>query len=280
MTRSPKISAVVTCRDLGKYLPEALDSVRRQTLRDHEIIVVDDASAERETVEILSRLDTPETRLIRVKKRCVSAARNCGIREARGEYICCLDADDILRETFLEKTAAALDGEPEAGFAGCWVETFGEEETIVKHGAPTLVDFLGENHAPGSSLFRREAWEKVGGYDERLAGCEDWEFWINLVTHGYRCLIVQEPLFLYRVRRDSKVHSSLDPANRPAIVEVIIRKHERAFRENLVPVLLYKERLIGELADWTRKQEEAKRWFLRREKEYERSIRELREGRS
>ncbi|MEJ2745714.1 MAG: hypothetical protein P8123_08545 [bacterium] len=59
----------------------------------------------------------------------------------------------------------------------------------------------------------------------------------------------------------------------------MIRKHARAFQENLIPVLLYKERLIGELADWTRQQDEAKRWFLRREKEYERSIRRLCEGR-
>ncbi|MEJ2745715.1 MAG: glycosyltransferase family A protein [bacterium] len=189
----PKVSVVITCHNLGRYLQEALDSVHRQSLQDYEIIVVDDASSEGETVEILKRIDAPRVRLIRVEKRSVSAARNSGIRESRGGYICCLDADDMLRTTFLEKTTAILDGEPDVGFAGCWCETFGEEKIVVRHGTfPTLVDFLGENHAPTSSLFRREAWEKAGGYEERLMGYEDWELWINLMTHGYRCAIVQE----------------------------------------------------------------------------------------
>ncbi|MEI6634044.1 MAG: glycosyltransferase family A protein, partial [Chlamydiota bacterium] len=98
---SPRVSIIITCHNLGRYLHEALVSVHRQTLQEYEIIVVDDASTEKGTVELLARLDMPRTRLIRVEKRRTSAARNFGIREARGPYICCLDADDLLEPTYL-----------------------------------------------------------------------------------------------------------------------------------------------------------------------------------
>jgi glycosyltransferase involved in cell wall biosynthesis len=275
---SPKVSVIITCHDLGRYLGEAVDSVLGQTLRGFEIIVVDDASTDEETAKIITQLETQKIRVIRVEKNRVSAARNCGIRKARGEYICCLDADDLLERTFLEKTSAILDKEARVGFVGCWYELFGEESGVVRHTTATLVDFLCEDHAPPCSLFRKGAWEKSGGFEELLKGCEDWEFWINLLAHGYRCHIIQEPLYKYRVREGSKSQTTRRPENRAEIMEVIVRKHRDLYRENIIPVLKHKERLVAELLDWTKEQDAAKRWLLERDVEHEKYIGMLRDA--
>lgn len=276
--KTPKISVVITCHNLGKYLREAVDSVLCQTLQDLEIIVVDDSSDDKETVDILAHLDNQKVQVIRVEKRNVSAARNCGIRESRGKYICCLDADDVLEPTYLEKAVIVLDEEPTIGFVGCWYKAFGEKQWIFRPEGVSLTDFLIENRAPITSLFRKEAWEKVGGYDERLGGYEDWEFWINVLAHGYGCRVLKEILFKYRVRNHSKIKKSNLPENREKIMPEIIDKHQGIFMKHAVGVLVGKEKIIGGLLDFARKQDEAKRYFIKRDKEHEQYIKELQDA--
>lgn len=268
----PKVSVVITCHNLGRYLREAVDSVYRQSLQDFEIIVVDDSSDDKETVDLLAHLNTPKVRVMHVEGRNVSAARNCGIRESRGKYTCCLDADDALEPTYLEKAVIILDKDPTIGFVGCWYEAFGEEQWTFKPEGASLADFLVENHAPIMSLFRREVWDKVGGYDERLEGYEDWEFWINILAHGYGYRVLKEILFKYRVRNYSKIKESNLPENREKIMAMILEKHRDIFKDNAVSVFFGKEKLIGELLDWTRQQDVAKRWLLQRDAEHEKCV--------
>ena len=271
----PRVSVVICCYNLGRYLDEALDSVLAQTMQDFEIIVINPSSTDGFTNRLLADYKRPKTRVMHTPFMSVSESRNLGIAKSMGPYICCLDADDLLEPTYLEKACAVLDREAGVGFAGCWYEAFGADSWSHTPASWTIEDFLVENRAPVASVFRKEAWRGVGGYDEKLLGYEDWEFWISLLGAGHACHIIPEILFRYRVRADSKIKTSNAPANRGVIMEIIIRKHERAFRENLIPVLIYKERLLGELADWTKKQDEAKQWFLRRDREHERYIKEL-----
>ena len=257
---SPKITIVITCHNLGRYLGEAVDSVLAQTFHDFEVIVVDDASTDPDTMKLLKEFQRPKTKVIHVEKRKVSAARNCGVREARGAYICCLDADDILGASYLEKAIALLDRGADVGFVGCWYEGFGEDTWVFKPESATLGDFLVENRAPISSVFRKKAWEEVGGYDEQFVGYEDWEFWINILAHGYRYDSIKEVLFRYRIRRESKIKKSDLPENRDAIMRCIIEKHRDLFQEKAIPILVGKERVISGLMDYQRQLREAQRW--------------------
>ena len=271
----PTVSVVITCHDLGRYLDEAVNSVLSQTMQDFEIIVVDDASTERATVELIENYSRPKTRVIRVKKGDVAAARNCGIRQARGKYICCLDADDVLEPAFLEKTRALLDNRKECGFAGCWYRIFGESSGTFTPKVRSLVDFLTSNPAPVCSLFRREAWERVGGYDETIAGHEDWELWINLLAHGYEFGMVEEILFRYRTRKGSKGAMSRSPENRRAIMAHILGKHRRLFEENAIAVIQAKDEILSGMAAYQDEIRGAQQWFVKRDEEHGRYISEL-----
>lgn len=100
----PFVSVVIPCYNHRQFVAEAIQSILEQTLQDVEIIVVNDGSTDGETVHILNALERPKTRIIHLPLNVgLPAARNAGIREAQGKYVCCLDADDKLHPTYLEK---------------------------------------------------------------------------------------------------------------------------------------------------------------------------------
>ena len=123
----PRVSVVIPCFNLGALVHEAIDSVLAQTFQDVEIVVVDDGSTDDATRRTLADLDRPKTRVVRSENRGLSAARNLGIRESGGGYICSLDADDRLAPECLERGVQLLDAEPGVAFVSHWLETFGDE---------------------------------------------------------------------------------------------------------------------------------------------------------
>ena len=107
MLEEIKISIIMPVYNAEKYLCEALDSVRNQTLKEIEIICVDDGSTDR-SVEILSEYQKKDSRIKVLHQTEPSAgaalARNLGLQEARGEYLSFLDADDLFEPDLLEST--------------------------------------------------------------------------------------------------------------------------------------------------------------------------------
>jgi glycosyltransferase involved in cell wall biosynthesis len=204
MTEVPTVSVVVTCFDLGQYLDEAVSSVLAQTRRDFEIVVVDDGSTDTGTVALLQEYVRPKTTVIRTKNRGLPAARNLGVARTTGRYLCMLDADDRLEPDYLEASVRALDQDPDVAFATHWLRTFG---TAVEEWRPTSCDLdalLEHNTVNGAALFRRSAWEAVGGFDETLrGGLEDWDFWLRLVHGGHCGVVIPRVLHHYRRRPDS-----------------------------------------------------------------------------
>src|SRR5262245_21692055 len=127
----PFISVIIPCYNHGKFLDEAIQSVLSQTVQDLEIIVVNDGSTNRESIDILNSLEQPKTRVIHLPQNMgLPAARNAGIREAPGKYICCLDADDKLQDTYLEKATAMMESNSGISFVGSWTQVFGSESRV------------------------------------------------------------------------------------------------------------------------------------------------------
>jgi glycosyltransferase involved in cell wall biosynthesis len=112
----PRVSVVVPTYNYGRFLGDALDSIRSQTFRDHETIVVDDGSTDAETPAVLARFAGPGLTVVRTDRVGVSRARLEGAARARGTLVAWLDADDLWRPTYLERQVALLDAEPEVGF--------------------------------------------------------------------------------------------------------------------------------------------------------------------
>lgn len=254
---APRISVLVPCFNHGEFIGETIDSIRAQTLPDFEIIVVDDGSTDPRTQKTLNELTGDRITILATENRGLPAARNHAARHSRGELLCFVDADDKLAPEWFAKAARVLDERPGVAFVSHWLETFGDERWTWRPEHCDLPALLARNAVNGAALVRRTAFESVGGYDESMReGCEDWDFWLRLVERGFDGVIIPEVLFYYRRRSDSMSRVMLDEETYRRPLDVLVRKHEAAYREHLIPVLVAKEsevlHLSREIADLQR----------------------------
>jgi hypothetical protein len=190
---------VIPCYNQGGFLHQAILSVFEQTFEDFEIVIVDDGSTDPATVVVIDALDLERVSVIRQDNAGLPHARNTGISASVGEFVVTLDADDMLADTYLEALAAALDGAPDAAYAHCWAELFGDFRSVWATRPPNPYQLLLSNSVVGCVMLRRSAWEDAGGYDEFMVhGNEDWDLWIRLSAAGWGSVQVREPLFRYR----------------------------------------------------------------------------------
>jgi len=209
-----RVSVIIPCYNQGAYLEEAVESVLAQTFQDFEILVVDDGSTDAETVQMLKDYTRPKTRVIRTENQGLSAARNNGIREAKGAYILPLDADDKIGSGYLEDAVRILDQHPEIGIVYCEAEHFG-----VRGGRWDLPEFSLERILWGniifcSAMFRKDHWEEVGGYNINMVyGWEDWDFWLSLIRLNLKVYKIPKIYFYYRLKELSMVTSMNEEQN-------------------------------------------------------------------
>jgi cellulose synthase/poly-beta-1,6-N-acetylglucosamine synthase-like glycosyltransferase/SAM-dependent methyltransferase len=246
----PTVSVVIPCYNLGAFLDQAVQSVLDQSFQDFEIVVVDDGSTEEATRLLFASYRRPRTRVIRTENRGLARARNLGIEQARGRYVSCLDADDLLDPGFLEKAVAALDAQPHLGFASCWLTAFGESSFTW---TPESCDFpvlLSECTVCTAALQRRDAVLAAGGYDPGmpLPGYEDWDLAIGLIEAGRPGTILREPLFRYRIRRGSMSVACMEPSNHRRLLRYMVAKHHSSYRGHRRELLEITERRTAELA--------------------------------
>ena len=224
---------------MGAYLLTAIESVRKQTLKKIEIIVVDDASTDEDTVDALVGLGDDVMVLRLIENSGVSAARNAGIAEASADYVVCLDADDYFEETYLQKAKEILDGDAEVCLVSSGVKTFGEQiDGWMQADNPSVIDALVASPIHTASCFRKQVWVDGVKYDESLRGYEDWDLWLNMLKQGGTARVIQEQLFNYRIRMGSKVET--DNRESFELVSRIIQKNKSLYRENFEYVIASK----------------------------------------
>ncbi|HWQ12410.1 MAG TPA: glycosyltransferase, partial [Roseiflexaceae bacterium] len=199
---APRVSVVIPCYNHARFLPEAVASVVAQREPRWECVIVDDGSPDdtaRVAEALIARYPGRAIRLLRQPNRGLAAARNAGIRACGAGYILPLDADDQLMPEMIARTAAALDARAEVGFVYTDVELFGAETGVWSGGAYSLERLRFDNPMIPATLFRRRAWEQVGGFDEEMRrGFEDWDFWLRLAEAGWEGLHLPAPLVRYR----------------------------------------------------------------------------------
>ena len=240
----PKVSVIVPCFNTGQYLDEAIHSVLNQTEDDLEIIVVDDGSTDPATVSLLAGYRRPRTRVLHTVHVGLAAARNLGIAQAAGKYLCALDSDDRLEPSYLAKTTHVLDTDPSATFVSAWLRTFGDETWEWKPERCDLPVLLTEDTVLTSALVRRDAVIAAGGYDEQMPvqGDEDWDLWLTLVERGGRGVILPEILFNYRRRPGSLSAVCWHGAGHVPLARYRINKHRDSYRAHLLDVLKEQDR--------------------------------------
>ena len=203
----PLVSVVIPCVNHGAFVGEAVASALAQTFPSLEIIVVDGGSDDGATPAVVSALTGPRVRVMlrQGPPKVLGDNRNFGIAHACGRYVCCLDADDVLAPTYIEKALFVME-QGRFDVVGASLVEFGSrnQEWRVPP-APTLYDFVLQNQTICAALFRREVWAHAGGYSEvtlRRDGIpEEWEFWVRLAAMGARFRNISgETLMRYRVR--------------------------------------------------------------------------------
>jgi glycosyltransferase involved in cell wall biosynthesis len=199
------VAVVIPNRNYSRWLGRAVKSAVEQTVRPAEVIIVDGESTDGSRLIVESIMtaisldrktagDSTQVRWISTAPRGQANARNVGIRLATAELIVPLDADDWIRDDYIERCLERL--EPEADVIAPALEW---PDGRVQHVQPpfTLEHFLEGNLMFTCSMFRRSAWERVEGYCEEPGIYEDWMFWASIAASGGVIQPFRLPLFHY-----------------------------------------------------------------------------------
>jgi glycosyltransferase involved in cell wall biosynthesis len=202
-----KVTVLMAARDGLPWLREAIESVLTQTYGDLELLLVDDASTDGSAAAAEAYGD-PRIRVLRNAHNLGQVpSLNLGLREARGEYVARLDADDVCLPERLERQVAVLDADPSVALVGTWLDVVDERGRLwgklrgQVHDFPEFVSAILADRYPWghpSIMFRRDVVLELGGYDETLAPSEDKDLYrrLALARHGARS--VDAPLVRYR----------------------------------------------------------------------------------
>jgi GT2 family glycosyltransferase len=192
VSAAPTVSVLVPTYDRARYIGAAVESVLAQRFTDLEVIVVDDGSTD-ETAAILARIDDPRLRVLRREHGGIGKALNAGLHVARGRYVARNDSDDLWLPDHLATMVTALDANPALDLV------YGRAELIDAEGAPLpggrgdplrhpgdpLRSLLHTDYtASVTSVMRRAAIERAGGWDESFATSEDWDMALRIALHG------------------------------------------------------------------------------------------------
>ena len=277
------ISVVMPAYNAADFIGEAIQSILDQTYTDYEFIIVDDGSTDGTAAIIQSYAERdPRIRLIENPHGGVCEARNTAIRQASGDWIVLMDADDIARPHRIERLVQAAEADPEVVVWGSYLTRItinGDVIGNIEVGTTSKEAFyaidrtqrLIEMFAP-TAMFRRDIALKVGGYNPLLLVAEDSELWDRMADYG-PIVTVPESLLLYRLHDKSLTMTNQDmitmlhgfpPARQRAraegrdlTVEQYIEDYSnRPLRQRLATYMLNRSKYYGKMASivWARRQ--------------------------
>ena len=241
MTAMPTVSVVIGTYNSARWLGATIDSVRRQTFQDWELVIVDDGSTDDTRRVVGGHADDPRIRYVLQTRAGRSAARNRGIAMSSGPLVAFLDADDLWRPEKLAKQVSALGAEPAAGLcytAARFIDAAGRQLPIRKPLRAVSGRILprlmrGNVIILASVLVRRTCLDAVGAFEATLHACEDWDLWLRLARR-YPVAVVDEELTLYRVHGDNTA--------RAKVLEGGLRVVDRLYLESDMPRLAHLSR--------------------------------------
>ncbi len=218
----PLISVIVPAYNAARFLPEAIASIRSQRWEPLEILLVDDGSTD-ETPAVAEALEG--IHVFRKENGGAASARNFGLRAARGEWISFLDADDLWPADKLTRLAPRLEADPSLDVVT------GRTQYVRMEGALWL-DYRFESPENtvshihlGAALYRRRAFERIGGLDESLRVGDDQDWFLRAREAGLRILIVGGVTLHYRLHGSNMTRGAT--AQGLELVEVLRRSLQR-----------------------------------------------------
>lgn len=203
---APLVSIVTPFYNVGPIFQETVCAVERMSVPYWEWLIVDDGSTNAESLRQLEELAArePRVRVISQPNGGPGVARNCAASEACAPYLFQLDADDLIEPTFVEKALWLLATQPQFAACNSYTVTFGSKNSLWPNGFQQYEYSIDDNRMTNHSVVRRDAWERVGGFDERFSyEHADWDFWLNLAEAGMWGYTLPEYLTWYRIQEQS-----------------------------------------------------------------------------
>ena len=227
----PEVSIICTCYNLGRYLAEALESIKVQDYTNWECIILDDGSTD-ETKKIANEyvLQDSRFRYIYQNNQGVVVARNNAIKAAIGKYIISVDSDDRITKDCLDLCVRRMK-ESNSKLVYFDAEYFGDKEGLVSLPDYSFRKLLAGNCIPVFGMFKREDFLKTQGYNLNMKnGYEDWDFWITLLQDRGKVEKINRVLYFYRKKKGSR--------------NIEVKKKERELFANIVrnhPYIYYEQ---------------------------------------
>ncbi|MDI9613601.1 MAG: glycosyltransferase family A protein [Acidobacteriota bacterium] len=191
------ISVVIPARNAGRTIGETLESVRLQTHKPDEVVLVDDGSLD-DTVAVAFRA-FPGIRILRQPPAGVSRARNRGAEAATGAFIAFLDADDLWESAKLERQLERAAGDDAPHIVLCKMQNFLSPELAGKQGVSEGDLEVRTGYSAGCVFMARTDFLETGGFPEDREFYETVEWFERARARGYREAIVDEVLMLRRI---------------------------------------------------------------------------------
>lgn len=224
MTNNLSVSVIIPAYQRREMLRECLGSVRKQSIAPSEIIVIDDGSKP-ELRGIVSET-TPSALYLYQENKGVSAARNAGIREARGSLLAFLDSDDLWYPEKLERQVEFFKNHPDALICQTeeiWIRNGGRINQMKKHKKQSGWIFRASLPlcivSPSAVMIKRELFDKVGTFDESFPVCEDYELWLRIASR-WPIYLINEPLVVKRGGHDDQLSRTLKGMDRYRILAI------------------------------------------------------------
>ena len=201
---SPKVSVIIPAYNIASFITEAIESVLSQSYADFEIVVVNDGSPDTEELERVLTPYMDQIVYLKQENQGAGAARNAGLRVARGHYVAFLDGDDVWYPTHLREQIALIESGPGYDLVYADAVNFGEPssegrrsmETNPSEGEATFESILGGRCCVITSavVARREPIIEVGLFDETLRNSQDFDLWLRLAKRdgariNYQCKV-------------------------------------------------------------------------------------------
>jgi len=222
------VTVAVSLYNYARFLTECLDSVRAQSYQQIELIVVEDASDNDDSLAVAKNwLTINADRFVRVlllrhlRNQGLPAARNTAFLHARGDAVFVLDADNAIYPRAIARLYETL-RETGAGAAYSQIELFGNEQRLGYADVWMPERFESSNYVDAMALVSKQAWRNVGGYFD-MPSWEDYDFWCKFVEMRIEAIYVPEILCRYRVHPASMLRTLSDAQSNEVIVTMSLR---------------------------------------------------------
>ena len=235
--RRPTVSVLIATYNSEKYIDEAIESVLQQTLRDFELIVVNDGSTDGTREQLRKYEEMPRITIIDQQNSGPAAARNRAFQASTGEFIAILDADDRNHPARLEIQSQRLRRDPQLGLVGAFARKItpsGKPLEILE--VPTSYDEIAARIDQSSQfvhatvMIRRDIFKALGGYREDYPASEDYEF-LRRATHDYRAANIPKVLYDYRIHAESNTFYALEQQKLYGLLTRHLAKTNRAVEQ-------------------------------------------------